>query len=392
MPRQSKFSPQEPLVPERIREARLARGVTAAELANAVGVSRQSISKYELGSSEPSDSVLEEISRALHMPIAFFTKPLEVSENRGTTFYRSLKTNAVRAKEVMATKSTWASQISKILERDIIFPDVDIPNLPQEYCYKEEFSSDEIENIAWHVRQCWRLGSGPIANVSRLLESHGIVIATIKTGFSETDACSCYIDSRPFIFLDMQKECAVRTRFNLAHELGHLILHGGVSQTDIEDKKTLNRIETEANCFASCFLLPRDAFLRDIRSTSLSSFLPLKKKWKVSIQAMVYRCKELDIFSDNQMIYIQKQISARRWRKTEPYDDEWPCETTTILGTAIKMLIDRGDYTKEDLIATVRLPAIDIEELCSLPDGYLSNISPDRPIIIDFATIKPPVY
>ena len=387
MSRQSKLQ-IEPLVPKRIREARLARGFTAIELANAIGVSRQAISKYELGNIEPSIDVLNAISKTLRMPISFFSKPLELGVNRGTTFYRSLKTNAVRAKDIMVTKSVWASQIASILEQDIVFPTVDIPCLPEKYNNVEYYSNDDIEDIAEYVRRCWKLGNGPISNISRTLEAHGVIIATIKTGCSETDACSCYIDSRPFIFLDTQKECAVRTRFNLSHELGHLILHGGVTQTDIEDKKELQRIEDEANRFASSFLLPRDSFLRDIRSTSLNSFLPLKKKWKVSIQAMVYRCKDLDLFSDSQMIYIQKQISARRWRKAEPYDDEWPCEEPIVLNKSINMLINRGDYTKDGFVDVLRFPASDIEEMCSLPIGFLRETNSDKPIIIDFITKK----
>lgn len=389
MPKQSRFYPKEPLVPERIREARQARGMTAIELAGAVGISRQTVSKYELGIVEPSNLILEAISSTLKMPISFFYKPLEVKENRGTTFYRSLKTNAARAKDVMAVKSAWATKISEILEKDILFPVSNIPSLPEKYNKNNSYSLDDIEEIAMHVRQSWGLGDGPIANMSRLLEAHGIVIVTVRTGFSETDACSCFIGSRPFIFLDMQKECAVRNRFNLAHELGHLILHSNVSQAEIEDRKVLDRIENDANKFASCFLLPQDSFILDIRSTSLLSFLPLKRKWKVSIQAMVYRCKELEIFSDNQMIYIQKQISARKWRKSEPYDDEWSPEATTILSTAVKMLIDRGDYTKEEFRSLFRLPAKDIEELCSLPEGYLDDTNQERPIIIDFTTRMP---
>lgn len=388
MSKQSRFQPIEPLVPERLREARLSRGMTANELASKIGVSRQSISKYELGSAKPSDPIIEAISMQLNIPISFFYKPLSAPDERKTVFYRSLKTNAVRAKGVMSVKSRWATQIAEVLLKDIVFPDVDLPDLPEKYVQNDSLTLDDIENISMHVRKIWGLGNAPISNLSRLLESHGIVIATIRTGFSETDACSAFVGTRPFIFLDTQKECSVRTRFNMAHELGHLILHGDISQFDLEDKKILDKVEREANQFASSFLLPRDSFLLDIRSTSLQSFLPLKKKWKVSIQAMVYRCKELEIFSDSQMVYIQKQISAKRWRKSEPFDNEWPCENASILRTAIKMLIDRGDYTKNEFISLFRLPAKDLEELCSLPDGYFTSQLQERSIVIDFATKK----
>lgn len=387
MAKQTKFKPIEPIVPERIREARLARGMTANQLAEMLGVSRQTISKYELGAMDPGPRIAD-ISIYLDVPISFFCKPLPAPENRGTTFFRSLKTNAARAKEIMSVKSRWATQIAEVLSKDIIFPAVDLPALPEAFSRNTSYTLEDIESISMYVRKCWGIGTSPIPNMSRLLESHGIIVATIKTGCEETDACSAFVDARPFIFLDMQKRCAVRTRFDMAHELGHLILHNDISQADLEQKKVLDRIEKEANQFASCFLLPRDPFLLDIRSTSLQSFLPLKVKWKASIQSMVYRCKDLDVFSDNQMIYIQKQISAKRWRKNEPYDDEWLCEDASILRTAVRMLIDRGDHTKDGFVSLFRLPAADIEELCSLPDGYLSRKAQESSILIDFATKK----
>lgn len=388
MPKQFRFQPIEPLVPERIREARLARGMTAAELASCIGVTRQAVSKYELGIAEPGSAVLNEIARSLDMPLSFFQKPSSLQENQGTIFFRSLKTNAARAKDVLSVKIQWAAQLAKMLSEEIIFPEVDLPTLPERFLQSATYTYDDIEEITMFLRQHWKLGNAPITNMARLLESRGIVVASVKTGFSETDACSAVIGGRPFVFLDMQKECAVRTRFNMAHELGHLVLHQDISQAELEDKNIQTRIEQEANQFASCFLLPRATFLLDIRSTSLMSFLPLKTKWKVSIQAMVYRCRELEVFSENQMIYIQKQISAKHWRKNEPYDDEWPCENTFILQASIKMLIERGDYTKEEFVEQFRLHAKDIEEICDLPKGFLSEETQNKPIVINFSAKK----
>ena len=386
MPKQTRFHAREPIVPERFKEARLARGMTTQELAEKIDVSRQSISKYELGISEPQSSTINIISECLDVPISFFRKPLSVPLTRSTTFYRSLKTNAARAKDVMSVLSDWASQIASLITESIIFPDVDMPLLPVQFETQESYSYDDIEQITQSVRDAWKLGGSPLPNLAHTLESHGIVIATIKTGFTETDACSSIVNGRPFIFLDIQKECAVRTRFNLAHELGHLILHNNIQQSDLEDKKLLDRIEREANQFASCFLLPCDPFLLDVHSTSLQAFMPLKKKWKVSIQAMVYRCKELGIFSENQMIYIQKQISAKRWRKSEPFDNEWPCEKPVILSKSVQMLIERGDYTKDQFLDEFRLSPADVEGICNLPHGFFSSALTNDAVVIDFST------
>ena len=190
MPKQFRFQPIEPLVPERIREARLARGMTTIDLATSVGVTRQAISKYELGIAEPSSTVLNDIANSLNMPLSYFHKPLSAPANQGTVFFRSLKTNAARAKDVLSVKIQWAAQLAHILSEDIIFPEADLPSLPEKYAQVIEFTYDDIEEITLFLRRYWGLGTAPVTNMSRLLESHGIIVASVKTGFSEKKAFS----------------------------------------------------------------------------------------------------------------------------------------------------------------------------------------------------------
>ena len=383
MQKHNRFQPQEPLVSERFREARLARGLSIQEVADRLGVTKQSVSKYELGTATPTAEKINTLSEFLNVPVSFFYKPVPSPSNRSTTFFRSLKSNAARAKEVMLTKSNWGDELVNQLAREIKYPAINMPQLPKEFENQERFSYDELDAISKHVRLHWGLGVSPIGNLTHILEKNGIIIIAINSGFNETDACSAIVNGRPLVFMDTHKECAVRSRFNLAHELAHLLLHNRIQQADLENKKILDRIEKEANQFASCFLLPRESFLADIRSSSLESFLPLKRKWKVSIAAMVYRCKELEIFSESQLIYIQKQISAKRWRKEEPYDQEWPCETPILLSKSIQMLLNRGDFSKDQISDKYTLGTDDIIEMCSLPKDFFGTI--DNTVVIDFA-------
>lgn len=386
MQKYTRFQPQDPLVPERFREARLARGLSIQDVANRIGVSKQSVSKYELGTASPSAEKINLLSEFLNVPVSFFYKVVPPASNRSTTFFRSLKNNSARAKEIMLTKSMWADEIITQFRSEINYPSVNLPQLPPKFENQESFTYDDLDTISKHVRSYWGLGSAPISNLVYTLESNGIIIVSINSGYNETDACSSIINKRPFIFMDTHKECAVRSRFNLAHELAHLLLHSRIQQADLEDKKLLDRIEKEANQFASCFLLPRETFLADIRSTSLESFLSLKKKWKVSIAAMVYRCKELEIFSENQSIYIQKQISTKRWRKNEPFDQEWSCEEPILLKKTLQMLIERGDFSKDQITDQYGFSTDAIKEICSLPKDFFGDSN--KTILVDFSKKK----
>jgi Zn-dependent peptidase ImmA (M78 family) len=127
------------------------------------------------------------------------------------------------------------------------------------------------------------------------MESKGIVICRYEMQGENVEAFSFWNGHRPFIFLASEKEAAVRRRYDLAHELGHLILHRWIEQSELEDRAILKAIEGEAYKFAGAFLLPSSSFPNEVYTTRLDAFIPLKQRWKVSIQAMIYRCADLDL-------------------------------------------------------------------------------------------------
>jgi Zn-dependent peptidase ImmA (M78 family) len=103
-------------------------------------------------------------------------------------------------------------------------------------------------------------------------------------------------------------------------------LHRHISQEDLDNKSVRDHIESEANMFAGSFLLPRDSMLREFYSTRLNHLKGLKARWRVSIQAIAHRCKDIGIMDEYQYILFRKQISFNRWQKKEPLDDTIPLE------------------------------------------------------------------
>lgn len=369
------------LVPIRLTEARKARGYTMTELAKAIDVTRQAISQYESGQN-PSGEVLAKIIDVLNFPISFFTEPNNtLREHSAPVFFRSYAAATKKVRGMGEIRLHWLQRIRLFLEQYFDLPQVNFPNIPElETTDFEQFDTDLIEYVAEYVRRFWGLGDGPISDLTLLLEKQGAITSKIALDDYKLDAFSSWIDNRPFIILTKDKGSAVRSRFDAAHELGHLVLHRWVDREQIEEKQTLKLVEKQANRFASAFLLPKGSFPKEVMSTSLAHFITLKRRWRVSIQAMIYRCDDLGLLSENQVLYLRKRLG----RKLEPLDGELSPEEPKLLRQAIELLISDGGKTSDSIVNALKLPPKDIEELCNLESGSLSSNGKVIPISIKF--------
>jgi Zn-dependent peptidase ImmA (M78 family)/transcriptional regulator with XRE-family HTH domain len=351
------------IIPERLREAREARGFTTQALAERIGVSRQAIAQFEIGQSAPSADTMAKIYIALHQPPAFFTTPREKTRERaGTIFWRSLKRMKKHERDRIARRLDWLQDIVSYLEQFMELPPVHLP-APDE----QRSDADAIEETADLVRKQWYLGRGPIPDVVALLEANGIVVVREPVHCDDMDAVSCWQLGRPVVLLASDKGSAARSRWDAAHELGHIVLHSGM---DV-DSKNLARLENEANRFAGAFLLPADSFTREVTSSSIDTFKALKRRWKVSIAAMIFRSKDLGIFNSNQIQYLWRQRAARGWTRVEPFDQDMQLERPRFLAYIVNQMLDNGVQSKQDFQDKILLCSDDIEQLCGLEAGRL---------------------
>jgi Zn-dependent peptidase ImmA (M78 family) len=260
----------------------------------------------------------------------------------------------------------WASDVVSFLADYIELPNVQLPDI--EFDATSD-STEQIEIAADALRDSWGLGRGPLRDLSSLMELHGFILIRENINCLDMDAVSAWQFGRPYVLYSAEVSSGPRTTYNLAHELGHMILHSSVDVTS----DNLMLLEKHANRFASAVLLPQETFSREVLGTSLNHFLFLKEKWGVSIAAMTYRCKDLDILNQNQFSYVFRQLNLKMIRETEPLDDKFQARMPTILGTSIKLLLDNGIKTKSQIEETLALNASDIESLCALPKGSLDT-------------------
>jgi Zn-dependent peptidase ImmA (M78 family)/transcriptional regulator with XRE-family HTH domain len=363
--RQGRLFPQ--LIPERLKEAREARGFTRETFADTLGVTPQAVAQYETGQHAPGPDVMPKIIALTGQPPAFFTADRNRAAGEfGVPFWRSMSRMKRPDRLRIARRLEWAGDIVAYIERFIEMPAVSLPavTLPERL---DDFEA--IEVAAERVRNDWELGFSPIRNLAPTLESKGIILLREPVNCEDMDAVSRWQTGRPFVLLADDGRSLPRENYNLSHELGHLLLHPGVEVTS----ENLSPIERQANYFAGAFLLPRQSFVQEIISTSIEYFIELKSRWRVSIQAMIYRCKDLGILTKNQVTYLWRQLNYRGMGQREPLDDTFDLEKPTMLMAALNMLIENSVQSRAQIMDQLRLNAEDIESLCGTGKGFLDQ-------------------
>lgn len=353
------------LIPARIKEAREARGYTLEGFAEELDVTKSAVAQYESGQISPSGEVMSRIIRLTEQPPSFFTAPITISEN-GTPFWRNLKRMEARHRKRVRRRLTWAREVVEYLDRFIDLPQ---PNIPR-FDFDHDTSDDaDIEDVAEALRDAWGLGRGPIDDLVGVLELNGITVIEEQVQCNDMDAVSWWIDGRPVILLAEEDRLGPRKNFNLAHELGHLVLHALVEL----DVKNLDKIEKQANRFASAFLMPQESFGSEVIGTSLNYLLSLKLRWNVAVAAIGYRAKDLGILNKHQYGYLLRQMNAKGIRKKEPHDEDITTSKPVIISHAIKMLVEHGVQSKSQIASALAKNPTDIETICGLPAGFLDN-------------------
>ena len=369
--------------PSKITEARDSRAVSMEELATYVGVTRQSISKYERGIAKPSTEVLQSISYYLDFPVSFFhSTDSSVPANNITLFFRSNSNISKKVKSACKYQIEWIDEIKAKLETYVDFVDQNVPVVDKDY---EDISLEEIENLALSIRQQWGLGDAPINDLIGVLENNGVIVSPLSINrlceFKGIDAFSSWIIGTPYIAYNPAKKSAVRTRFSILHELGHLVLHSSIPNEDAIKKDIIDKADMQADRFAAAFLLPATSFVKDVYGTSLSSLEVIKQKWGVSMSAIIKRYETLDLMTENQLNYLKRQMTAKKYWYKEPLDDQITLAPPEIIRDAIMMLVDNNIVSKELFLHLVKLSADDVINMCCLPSDYFDSCNRRKPML-----------
>lgn len=328
-------------------------------VADAIGVTPNTILRYESGEIMPSDENLSKLSKVLGFPLTFFEGGEFDVPRRDNASFRGLASKSQKIMDAALASGALAYLFDDWVSEKYGRVETDLLDL-QHY--------DPI-SAAKMMRQHWRIGDMPVENMIHLLEAKGIRVFSLAENTKDVDAFSVWRDDVPYIFLNRFKS-AERSRFDAAHELAHLCIHkhGGSAA-----KYTSSEIEKEANAFAGAFLMPESDMKAIIKSPiySVRDLEKYKKRWRVSVAAVNYRARELGLISESKSNSNYVEMSRRGWLKSEPQGIER--EQSHFWQQVLDDLRSLG-VTKSDIAEQTGIP---VEELEALLFGLANMLTID---------------
>lgn len=347
-----------------LRLARSCHNYTLNEVAEAVGKSRQFIHRLETGSDIPTPELTESLAEFLCVYSEFFFESSGIMMHEDAYHFRKKATTKVASKQSALAKGELFRRFVAFVDSRLQLPICSFP-------YFEVCTPAEIERAAEKCRIAWGLGFGPIDNMVRVAENAGAVVTTFHGVSHDVDALS-FSSARPVIVTNDAKGSACRVRFDLAHEVGHFVMHEGKSTGD-------RLTEAEANRFAGAFLLPRSSFVKEfppMRGTRLNwaGIGQMKLRWKVSKSAILYRARQLDLISESQ--YKSGIIFGLRRNgeaTIEEFDNVIQYEKPELIHNALKMLHDAFGFDSEDVARQVHMKGAILKHF--LPESTITERS-----------------
>ena len=295
-----------------ITVARESRGFSQLELAEKLSLSPSNLSRMEQDFIEVGENHLKSISAILNYPEDFFYQ-------EGETLPPALalrKRNVVAQKIILpieAQVNIYRLNVEKLLKA-IGQPEINLPVLDIE-------KLGSPAEAARKLRKLWKIEKGAINNLTQVLEDNGLFLINFDFNTERVDGMSILADGKFPVVFSNKRSLGDRQRFTLAYELGHLVMHLQTNPSFTRD------ISHEANEFAAEFLMPEKDIKGDFKDgVNLNVLADLKRKWKLSMQALLYRANDIGVITDNQKRYLINQFNSMNIRRREPAELDIPRE------------------------------------------------------------------
>lgn len=333
----------ETLNPSRLTLVRRRKGLTKIAFADQIGVDRKSVQAYEGGLSAPSEETMSRIVRVTGFPYEFFIGDDLEEPTPDSGSFRSMSKMTAPQRGMALSQAALGLYLSAWLGRKFELPAPQLPDLGRE---------PDPEAASEFVRREWALGTLSIRNMIHLLEARGVRVFSLAVDAREVDAFSIWNGGIPYVFLNTNKS-SEHSRFDAAHELGHLILHKHGPPRGLEAEK-------QANAFASAFLMPRGSVLANAPPfPTYDNLVRLKKVWTTSVAALAYRLHGLELMSDWQYRGICVEI-AKKGKSFEP--NEAPREISVLLPKMFSSLYEDG-LSRAHIARELAIPMSELEQL-----------------------------
>ncbi|WCF08309.1 XRE family transcriptional regulator [Paenibacillus thiaminolyticus] len=346
---------------------RIMHGYSRKQLSEMLGVTEQAVWQYENAYTSPKMQIVNELKRIFSVKSKYFYTEDMLARYMTpdnvdvmNIAYRSKLLNVISKTQAEAKHVEYLDTFVNYVTAKVSLPTLKIIRLRDEVIeylnHTEDDRSTQIYHVAHLARKRLDLSNSNNDDLMFLIEKSGVFVFEKAIG-EEIDAYSLWTQNdRPYIILGNMKRSAVRRNFNIAHELGHLLLHYRLEFANL-DRKEHKMIENEADIFAGALLLPEDDFALDMRDvshiTNPDDYLDLKKKWKTSLQVLGYRAANLGIIEPKDHRNFYAAMHRKGYLKIEPLDDVIPIQKPMKIKTIIdfvskKGLVDIGQMIEDD--------------------------------------------
>ena len=316
---------------EKMKEIRELNGLSRKELADKLEITEQAVWQYENEKFLPRIEILNKLREFFAVETRYFFTPSYlnnaiVSEEK--IAYRADDRESRKKTKLELSYLNFIDYYIRYFEKNIMLPNNTIKNIRNkclEYIHKASPADRiaAIQQIAIYARKKLRISNN--RDLMYILENSGIYVLEKNLGATIDAYSTCTEDGRLYIILGTMRKSAVRRNFDLAHELGHLLLHDDIDM-ELLSPQEFKSIEKEADLFASAFLLPEKEFIADFadirRKSNPDAYLELKRKYMVSIASLEMRAYHLDLINYQENRYFWAQLYKKGYRKYEPLDDE----------------------------------------------------------------------
>lgn len=371
---------------------RILHGFTRKQLGIELGVTEQAVWQYENGFVSPKMEVVLKLKEIFNVRNKYFYTEDFLSKQRQSTVnhhhiaYRSSTINSVQKTQFEAVHVESLIAFINLIKHQLRFPENHLRELRNDIIQlmnNAETREKGINQAAAYARDFLGMEKHGNSNLLFLLEKHGAFVFEKALG-DKVDAYSLWSnEDTAYIMLGNLKKSAVRRNFDLAHELGHLLLHYKI-EFPLLDKKSLREYEYEANLFAGAFLLPQEEFTKDIESLSKvshpDSYVELKKKWMVSIQALAFRAQLLQLISYQQYRYFNIMLSRLKYKNIEPLDKELTIPRPGKLRSILQLLFEKDYLPLETLLDLMEVEIDFLTKLTGIEKDFFVRYQQQEPV------------
>ncbi|MBC1371849.1 ImmA/IrrE family metallo-endopeptidase [Listeria booriae] len=364
---------------ENLQKIRTLYGLSRKELGEQLQLSEQAIWQFENQITNPKFEVMVKLKELFDVKTHFFLQDSksEAVFQEGSVAYRLADIHSRKKTYTEVTYLQFIYEVITQLESYVNVPMGEIHELRNktlQLYYQEASPEKRIQAIATLARKVLAVAPDN-GDLLLKLEKSGIYVVEKDIG-DKADAYSAWsANNVAFIVLGIKKS-AVRRQFDLAHELGHLLMHHNIDILSL-DKTTYNQLESEANQFAANFLLPEEIILPEFQKlkkvSNPDTYIELKAKYNVSIQALEMRAYKLGFLTPQQNSYFYRQITYKGYKTEEPLDSDMPLKRPGKIRSLFHVILSNQLTTLPDMEDVLKIKTTLLEKLFSIESTFFDR-------------------